>query len=99
MQMDGSFRTAGIAVSGFAWAACAVTASAQTAGNRIPMRLELDVNAPSVVVGENFPVTVRVANPNPFQVDLPRFAFGYDNPELEVSLDGGKSFISGSPPN
>ena len=94
MQMDGSFRTAWIAVSGFALGACAVTASAQTAGNRIPMRLELDVNARRVVVGENFPVTVRVSNPNPFQVDLPRFAFGYDNPELEVSLDGGESFIS-----
>ncbi len=69
-------------------------ANTQKQVDPIPMRLELQIDAPRVVVRENFPVTVRVVNPNPFPVQLPRFAFCYEHPELQVSGEDGEKFIS-----
>ena len=94
MQMKQSFALTRITVSSVVLAAWTLAANAQARSDRIPMRLELQVEAPRVVVRENFPVTVRVVNPNPFQVELPRFAFCYEHPELQASGDGGKNFIS-----
>jgi hypothetical protein len=81
-------------ISSVVLAASTLAANEQAGSDRISMRLDVEVNAPRVVVRENVPVTVRVVNPNPFPVELPRFAFCYEHPELQVSGDGDNDFIS-----
>ena len=93
MQMDQSCSVTRVTISSLILTASALTAHARGADDRVKMRLEVEVEASRVVVGENFPVTIRVVNPNPVQVDVRGFLFAYDNPMLEVSLDGGESFI------
>lgn len=50
----------------------------------LTMRLELELEDAGVVVMENPILTVRVVNPNAFTVSLPRFNFGYLEPEIIV---------------
>lgn len=58
----------------------------------IPMRLELEIESDIYVVGENFPIRLRMVNPNPFDVSLRGFEFGYDRPRLELSIPGEDEF-------
>ena len=58
----------------------------------ISMRLELEVGAARYYVGENFPITVRIANPNGFDVYLAGFDFGALEPHTEIAFPGQAEF-------
>ena len=59
MQMDQSFRMTRVMISSLFLTASVLTGHALGADDRIPMRLELEVDGASAVVGENFAVTLR----------------------------------------
>jgi len=50
----------------------------------LPMRIELQVDKALYYVGEDFPITVRIANPNGFDVYLRGFEFGPLEPRLMI---------------
>jgi hypothetical protein len=58
----------------------------------VSMRLQLDVSAGRYFVGENFPITVRIVNPNPYDVYLSGFDFGALEPHTEIAFPGRQEF-------
>ena len=57
----------------------------------IPLRLEISMDQPTCVIHENFPITLRIVNPNDFPVNVPGFAMGYVEPAIELILEGGRT--------
>lgn len=77
---------------------CVRLASAQVAS--MPISMELALDSATIRVGENPVLTVRVANPNAFSVELPAFELGYVEPALEVlERDGVWRPLTGANPD
>jgi|GEM_PF-2125753 len=58
----------------------------------VPMRLEVDIPSDRYYVGENFPVAIRIVNPNSFDVFLGGFDFGPLEPHTEIGFPEGTVF-------
>ncbi len=67
--------------------------SAQTAQAPLPdVQIKLDVvlDSPRCVIGENPTLRIRITNPNSFALTLDPFAWGYERPILEFQMPDGE---------
>ncbi len=58
----------------------------------VPMRLQLDFDGQRYLVGENFPIIVRIINPNTYSVYLEGFEFGRLEPHIAMAFPEGIVF-------